>query len=436
MFAALCVCSLTATSATPQALSTKTRVTNGRVETVSNPLKSPLRSAENPTTEFTATEANFCPAGTFSNGVGSYWLMLSSAGLDKTMPTHDGQMARIYLLAPPPEDESNPKLPTGKFPVHITENYEYTSGTVESESSTFMDVFLNPDNPESGELVGYQWSSPTSGYVEITDNGDGKYTVDLVWENCTSNSGEGGVLCKATYTGEIPYVFYFGYTPLGGDRNVTDTKISGRYDGEGSYNVVLYNTPLDKDGWIDGGGDLISMQLFTDDTEHADFDELSQTFNAYDALTLGAKPGCFMQGTWYPVYGTTYLAVGTYLSVYNAADLSKPELTGLATGGTITISKAAGEGEYTIDINFTTPEGNTVTSTWTGKLADGIADKTSGVEGIEADGIMVRGGIGAISAPAGAEIFNLSGIQTGSDNLPAGIYVVRYNGKTAKVIVK
>ena len=143
-----------------------------------------------------------------------------------------------------------------------------------------------------------------------------------------------------------------------------------------------------------------------------------------------------MQGTWYPVYGTTYLAVGTYLSVYNAADLSKPELTGLATGGTITISKAAGEGEYTIDVNFTTPEGNTVTSTWTGKLADGIADKTDGVEGIEADGIMVRGGIGAIEAPAGAEIFNLSGMQTGSDNLPAGIYVVRYNGRTAKVIVK
>ena len=143
-----------------------------------------------------------------------------------------------------------------------------------------------------------------------------------------------------------------------------------------------------------------------------------------------------MQGEWYQLFGSLWLSVGTYLSVYDESDLSAPALTGLATGGTITISKAATENEYTIDINFTTPENNTVTAKWTGDLPSVMVDSTDGVEGIEADGITVRGGIGSIEAPAGAEIFNLSGIQTGSDNLPAGVYVVRYNGKTTKVIVK
>lgn len=433
LFAALCVCSLTATSATPQALSSKTRITKGRVETVSSPLKSPMRSAENPTTEFTATEANFCPAGTFSSGVGSYWLMLSSAGLNKSLPTHEGQMARIFIMAEPPADDNAPVLPTGKFP--ISTSGDVVSGYVDAASSDFLDVFPNPDDPSSG-LVAYSWT-PGGGYVEISDAGNGQYTINAVWDNCAAGEDDTEtVTCKASFTGEVPYVDYYAYTPLGGDRNVNVTGISGRYEGGGSYNIAMYNVPLDGDGFITGGGDLIGLQFFTNATEHLDFDEICQTYTAYDVMQYGPKSGCYMQGAWYQLFGSLWLSVGTYLSVYDESDLSAPALTGLATGGTITISKAATEGEYTIDINFTTPENNTVTAKWTGDLPSVMVDSTDGVEGIEADGITVRGGIGSIEAPAGAEIFNLSGIQTGSDNLPAGVYVVRYNGKTTKVIVK
>ncbi len=59
----------------------------------------------------------------------------------------------------------------------------------------------------------------------------------------------------------------------------------------------------------------------------------------------------------------------------------------------------------------------------------------SGVEDIElAAGI--RGGKGYIEAPEGARVFNASGIETGTENLPAGMYIVSLDGKSVKVVVR
>lgn len=62
--------------------------------------------------------------------------------------------------------------------------------------------------------------------------------------------------------------------------------------------------------------------------------------------------------------------------------------------------------------------------------------ENSGVDGIDADSILIYGGKGEIIAPAGARAFNLSGVETGLTDLPAGIYIVVANGATAKVMVK
>lgn len=60
----------------------------------------------------------------------------------------------------------------------------------------------------------------------------------------------------------------------------------------------------------------------------------------------------------------------------------------------------------------------------------------SGVEMINPDEVEIRGEYGHIVAPRGAEAYNMQGIATGLDNLAPGLYLVRYQGKTAKVIVK
>lgn len=58
------------------------------------------------------------------------------------------------------------------------------------------------------------------------------------------------------------------------------------------------------------------------------------------------------------------------------------------------------------------------------------------VEGVQQDMAEIFGGQGTITAPDEAEIYNIQGVTTGKDNLPAGIYIVRYKGITKKVLVK
>lgn len=60
----------------------------------------------------------------------------------------------------------------------------------------------------------------------------------------------------------------------------------------------------------------------------------------------------------------------------------------------------------------------------------------SSVDGIVADGADIFGGEGCVIAPEGAEVYNLSGVKTGAENLPAGVYIVRYGQVVKKVFVK
>lgn len=65
-------------------------------------------------------------------------------------------------------------------------------------------------------------------------------------------------------------------------------------------------------------------------------------------------------------------------------------------------------------------------------------EKPVGVDKVEdaGDNILIAGGAGCVIAPDGAEVYSLSGVKVGHDNLPAGIYIVRYGSKAVKVAVK
>lgn len=58
------------------------------------------------------------------------------------------------------------------------------------------------------------------------------------------------------------------------------------------------------------------------------------------------------------------------------------------------------------------------------------------VDGIESDGLQVKGGVGCIYAPEGAEIYSASGARLRNENLAAGIYIVVCGGKSTKVVVR
>lgn len=65
--------------------------------------------------------------------------------------------------------------------------------------------------------------------------------------------------------------------------------------------------------------------------------------------------------------------------------------------------------------------------------ADGLI---TGIEGLQEDAAVIYGAEGYIVAPEGAQVYNVAGANAGTENLPAGIYVVVANGRAYKVIVK
>lgn len=62
-------------------------------------------------------------------------------------------------------------------------------------------------------------------------------------------------------------------------------------------------------------------------------------------------------------------------------------------------------------------------------------DEISGVESVGVSVPAIYGGKGCINAPEGAKVFNMSGVECGTTDLPAGVYIVVVPGATAKVSV-
>lgn len=60
----------------------------------------------------------------------------------------------------------------------------------------------------------------------------------------------------------------------------------------------------------------------------------------------------------------------------------------------------------------------------------------SSIENVMTKDVNIYGVKGQIIAPEDARVYNLGGVEVGKENLPAGIYIVRYENKAVKVVVK
>lgn len=443
MTALLTLCGTLGASAVTPVDASRIRIHNGASFQPALEANISTRSAGNPQTDCVATEASFYYTGEFMSGAGGYQIMLSNAGLDKTNPTHAGQMARLYILAEPEANPSAPTLPVGTFTSMPGETFDI--GYFAQDATDFLDVFDYPEDPSAG-LVCYSWRA-IGGTITISKDDNGIYTItadiDAVSTEYDTDDEEEQpedvpvVKCTASYTGEVPYVNYNAYDPIPTDREVTVAGVSGRYeemDGIGIYSISFYNVPLDPDGFIIGAGDLLNMECYVEADGKMNLDRLCGVYTPSDIFVVGMIQNRFMQGIWYNIFGEVWGAFGTALSVYQEDGRI---LTGLATGGDITVSKGDKPEEYTVEFNLTTPEDKKITAKWTGRLADYVADQsTDSVEELESEKFSVSALGGEIVAPEGAIVYDLTGRRVGRSNLPSGVYVVRYAGISQKVIMK
>lgn len=99
---------------------------------------------------------------------------------------------------------------------------------------------------------------------------------------------------------------------------------------------------------------------------------------------------------------------------------------------TVTPVSGASDEEMEIVLDLIGGNGASIVGRWEGNVKDCLL---TGVDTV-ADDMEIRGLRSHIQAPAGAIVRTLSGVQTGTDNLIPGIYIVSYKGKTRKVVVK
>lgn len=395
------------------------------------------RSAENPTTNFTAEYAEFYYMGdVLGNGTGVYSLYLSNQPMDKGMPTETCQMARLEIIGTP-TDESNPELCTGTFTVVTELTFETAvEGTLVAEDSDVLDVFPYPGDPSQG-LVAYPFS-PTEGTLTIEKEGD-DYSISFNMEVALYGDDDEVLFSDSsacTYQGPCTYVDIYAYTPFDTDVTLPELRASGRYTDGGDYSISFYTDGLlDDEGWIVGAGYLLNAELFVEDVSPMDVNNLVGTFTPWDVMQDGPKPGTFGEGVWYPIFGSWYVAIMTSLTEYDQYGQSGK--VALAIDGTI-IGTKLDETTYRLEFDLTSAEGYKVTGTYEGDLAADITDFSTnvGVKDVAIEAGNVFGSNGCIIAPEGAKVYNLNGIETGANNLMPGIYMVRVNDKTYKVTVR
>lgn len=394
----------------------------------------PTRSAETPETEFIASEASFFSYGdAFGNGTCVYYLFLSTAGINKGNPTHDGQMMRVMLVGDAVEEGATPALPTGTYTGDLTN----AAGTFVLDSTDCLDVFYNPDDPESGELVGYIFLAD-DGTATISEE-NGIYTIDVEFtgvEYDDYGNPLGSATCRTQFTGKVSYEDLYAYTPLDGDLDITLTGASGRYL-DGDYSIAFYTVPLDEDGFIIGAGELLNLELFTERSNPMNLDEIVGTFSTTcDPFSEGQVPGTFMEGIWYEYWSGYYVPLGTAITIYDASGYDTN--VGLAESGTITITRDGDD--YTFDFDLVTKEGDRVKAVWSGPIAQYVEDYSvpdpNSVESIDAAPGMIKAGKGFIETPAGAAVYDMTGARVASEGLAPGVYLVRHEGKTSKVMVR
>lgn len=398
-------------------------------------MPSATRSVDDPQTAFDATSASFYYYGDrIGNGRGVYQLFLADMAYEKGMPSETGHMARIEFLGEM-TDEAAPTLCCGTFDVvaDITEE-NMGSNIVVGPDSDILDVFPHPEDPGAG-LVAYGFV-PVDGKLTIEET-DGCYSVSFSGNGALYDSYTEEILLEQPYScsfsGEIPYEDLNAYTPFEGDVELPEIFASGRYS-DGDYSIAFYTDGLlDEEGWIVGAGYLLNAEIFVEPVAPMNIDNLADTFTPNDLMEFGPTPGTFAQGLWYDMYGS-YFAILTSLCEYN--EYGVVSKVALAEDGTIKGTRID-ENTFRLDFDLVSAEGHKITAVYEGDLEAAISD-FSDPSAVKAFGNSGRVSVsdGCIIAPAGARVFNMSGVATGTDNLPAGIYLVCVGGRIQKVVVK
>ncbi len=282
---------------------------------------------------------------------GTYLICLSDGEITTDgLPTKEGQrIVRLIFMANKSDHYTTAAINPGTYTLS---NDSTTNNSIYAKQSFYLNC---TGTDSSGELTGNQYLlDAASATIEKKSDGNYKITATVTIEDEYTET------YRFTYEGKL--AFENGdpkvYTPLTHDVEPKDVNASGRYsyhESTTNYSIAFYNCPIDKDGFVIGAGDIVNVEIFAPYDAAKDFSKLAGTYKPV-SLSDDLAPGTFMEGTWYPIYGSYYTGIGTYYTHFN--DEGSNECFGLITEGTITIS--VNGDEFTLILDGTTPEGKKV----------------------------------------------------------------------------
>lgn len=317
-------------------------------------------SGQKPATEINVTHTmNIYYGDAYGIGKGAYLVCLSDGEITpEGLPTEVGQhLLRLLFMADKSDNYTTATIADGTY------NLSSDSTTDKSLYSGESVYLVCTGYDDDGNVTGYQYDlASAQAIVTNTDNLTTKIEATV-----TLNSEEDETL-KFTYDGQLK--FDNGdpttYVPLDKDVSLTDLNASGRYttssdEKYGNYSVTFYNCELDDDGFVVGEGSLINFEIFTPYSKHMDLSKLAGTYTPVTLTSPENYTGHFMEGTWYPIYGDFYSAIGTYYTYFD--ENGSNTCYGLVKDGTVTVNVDGDNATFTLE--GTTPEGKKVSMTST-----------------------------------------------------------------------
>ncbi|MCD8387907.1 MAG: hypothetical protein LUD17_13645 [Bacteroidales bacterium] len=361
------------------------------------------------------------------DGTGFYYLIISNAGISEGgAPTGPGEIARILINAEQPDGSGDIQVPTG---VYTPSAYYEGIGTFDTWNTDVIEAFYNPDDPDSGDLVGYFYDI-TEGSLEVSANEDGTFSVNFDVEGVVQDDDTVYFTkhITMTYDGAITVLDFeedpSQYTPIEGDYQLDVPNASGRFVNDG-FSITFYGCPLDDNGFIVGAGDLLNVEFYTQPVGDPDY-SIAGTYEYFDLAGYmdGSNiedygPWDLMGGVWYEFYGF-YMPIGTYVAIYDADGYE--EAYGLAyKGSSITVTDL-GQGDYRFDFDIYTVQDAHITGSWQGQIADYVLDCP-----------VLSGIVSAVNADdSPAEYYDLQGIRIA--NPTAGQLLIKRQGaKSTKI---
>lgn len=391
-----------------------------------SPAEKPAFSAEKPKTSLAATQAQFIYHPGFYEGGDGYQLLITNCeegfNSEGTMPAGQGQLFSVVLCAPKAADENVPVLPAGKY-VFAESPAQSTFG---QQKGYFIDAF-----DQNGTLANHQMFLK-GGTVEITEE-NGIYNVEAsVSAYTVSGEAEKAYECTASYTGPVMLPANPPAIP-GSVYELNVLEMQGAYDP--SVNMVSFGfsefKPDTESEIMLKNSDFMVLTLIYQNSE-SDLSGLPGTYTCARNSSEWVH-GRFVGGEYYDLGMGFKIPLGSYAAVYDEIGVQK--FCSIAVGGTVTVSAvgAPSDGNMKFDFDLVAGNGTRLTGSWEGNVAEKVS--MAGIEEISI-GEVVKGMEGRIEAPEGAEVYTLSGIRTGKENLRPGLYIVYFKGNTAKVVVK